>query len=152
MANNKIILGNVVLIDLTSDTVAADKLLQGYTAHNAAGQQITGTAAGGSTVTLDNYGTASATSVRYQRLTIDGTGYEIQGTKYMEQSVTLSTTANTNITFTNAAITTSSVIDVYCSIYDDISPASITLNNGSCVVSFYPHSTATTFTCRIYIK
>lgn len=47
MANNKyvnkVIFGDETLIDLTSDTVTADKLLQGYTAHNSAGQQITGT-------------------------------------------------------------------------------------------------------------
>lgn len=32
-----------VYIDLTSDTVAANKLVQGETAHNAAGEIITGT-------------------------------------------------------------------------------------------------------------
>ena len=35
------------LIDLTGDTVAADKLLSGYTAHDAAGNAITGTATAG---------------------------------------------------------------------------------------------------------
>lgn len=34
------------LIDLTADTVTADKLLKGYTAHDASGASITGTAAG----------------------------------------------------------------------------------------------------------
>lgn len=43
MAYNKIIYGNTTLIDLTSDTVTADKLLTGVTAHNRAGEQITGT-------------------------------------------------------------------------------------------------------------
>lgn len=42
MAKNKIIYGNEVLIDLTGDTVTADKLLTGYTAHNAAGEVING--------------------------------------------------------------------------------------------------------------
>ena len=42
MAKNKIIFGNTVLIDLTSDTVAADKMLYGYTAHDKAGDVITG--------------------------------------------------------------------------------------------------------------
>lgn len=32
-----------VLLDLSDDTVVADKLMQGYTAHNSLGQQITGT-------------------------------------------------------------------------------------------------------------
>ena len=46
MANNqyvnKVAYGNQVLIDLTSDTVAANKLLSGYTAHDKSGAPITG--------------------------------------------------------------------------------------------------------------
>jgi hypothetical protein len=42
MGNSKIIFGGEVLIDLTADTVAAAKLLKGYTAHNKAGDAITG--------------------------------------------------------------------------------------------------------------
>lgn len=41
--NSKIVLGNgEVLIDLTADTVTADKLLSGYTAHGKDGAPITG--------------------------------------------------------------------------------------------------------------
>lgn len=43
MANSKIVFGNRVLMDLTSDTVEADKLLNGYTAHGADGELIEGT-------------------------------------------------------------------------------------------------------------
>lgn len=49
MANqykNKIIYGNQTLIDLTQDTITADKLLAGYTAHDATGATITGTCNG----------------------------------------------------------------------------------------------------------
>jgi hypothetical protein len=45
MANekvSKVIFGGQTLIDLTSDTVTADKLLSGYTAHGADGETITG--------------------------------------------------------------------------------------------------------------
>lgn len=42
MGNSKIIFGGEVLIDLTADTVTAEKLLKGYTAHNKAGDVITG--------------------------------------------------------------------------------------------------------------
>lgn len=42
MAYNKIIYNNNILIDLTSDTIDANKLLNGYTAHNNAGEVITG--------------------------------------------------------------------------------------------------------------
>jgi len=40
---NKVIYDGNVLIDLTSDTVVANKLLYGYTAHSADGEIITGT-------------------------------------------------------------------------------------------------------------
>ena len=43
MAYNKIIYGGNTLIDLTGDTVTADKLLSGYTAHGADGESVTGT-------------------------------------------------------------------------------------------------------------
>ena len=43
MANSKIIFGGDVLIDLTADTVAADKLLKGTTAHGADGEAVLGT-------------------------------------------------------------------------------------------------------------
>lgn len=43
MGINKIQYGNTTLIDLTSDTVTADKLLQGYTAHDRTGAVINGT-------------------------------------------------------------------------------------------------------------
>ena len=47
MANNeyinKVIYGGNTLIDLTADTVTADKILSGYTGHAASGAPITGT-------------------------------------------------------------------------------------------------------------
>lgn len=43
MAKNKIIYGNTVLIDLTSDTVTESDLLYGKIAHDRAGEVITGT-------------------------------------------------------------------------------------------------------------
>ena len=47
MANNpyknKVIYNGTTLLDLTGDTVAPDKLLLGYTAHDASGAPIIGT-------------------------------------------------------------------------------------------------------------
>ena len=43
MANNKVVFGSTVLIDLTADTVTADKILTNYTAHDSSGAIITGT-------------------------------------------------------------------------------------------------------------
>lgn len=46
MANNpyvnKVVYGGQTLIDISSDTVTADKLMQGYTAHDRTGAVITG--------------------------------------------------------------------------------------------------------------
>lgn len=43
MPVNKVVFGDRTLIDLTSDTVTADKLAKGVTAHDKTGVQITGT-------------------------------------------------------------------------------------------------------------
>ena len=43
MAVNKVVLGEDTLIDLTADTVSADKLSKGITAHDMAGEAIVGT-------------------------------------------------------------------------------------------------------------
>ncbi len=40
---NKVVFGDTVLIDLTADTVTADKILTSYTAHDASGAIVTGT-------------------------------------------------------------------------------------------------------------
>ena len=43
MANSKVQLSDgTVLLDLTGDTVAADKMVSGYTAHDKSGNQVTG--------------------------------------------------------------------------------------------------------------
>lgn len=42
-AINKVIYGGRVLIDLTGDTITADKLLAGYKAHGADGNIVNGT-------------------------------------------------------------------------------------------------------------
>lgn len=50
MAINKVIYDDDTLIDLTGDTVTPEKLLSGETAHNAAGNRVTGTAVKGHTI------------------------------------------------------------------------------------------------------
>ena len=47
MAANKVIFGNNTIIDLTSDTITAEDLKVGVTAHNKDGTIITGTAFSG---------------------------------------------------------------------------------------------------------
>lgn len=43
MEVNKVLYGDTVLIDLTEDTITADKIIEGYTAHDKSGVQIVGT-------------------------------------------------------------------------------------------------------------
>ncbi|MCR4963281.1 MAG: hypothetical protein K6B40_05305 [Firmicutes bacterium] len=43
MAISKLVFDGVTQMDLTGDTVAADKLLDDYTAHGADGEPVTGT-------------------------------------------------------------------------------------------------------------
>ena len=43
MAISKVVYGGQTLIDLTSDTITADKLKKGYTAHGADGEVVNGT-------------------------------------------------------------------------------------------------------------
>lgn len=47
MANNKVVLGNETLIDLTEDTATVESVLDGYTFHGADGVQRVGTAIAG---------------------------------------------------------------------------------------------------------
>ena len=42
MAISKVVYGNTTLVDLTNDTVASEKMLQGITAHGADGSVISG--------------------------------------------------------------------------------------------------------------
>lgn len=109
-------------LTVTSDTIAAD--IQ--------------------TVSVDSTGTASNTGARYQRVNINGTANEINGTKYME----ITNTSGSTYTFNNAAITTSSVIDVYTDTWGD-NPSNVTASSGTCTVTF---AASQTRTVRIYIK
>ena len=61
MAVNKVVYGTTVLVDLTEDTVAPDKLAKGITAHDKVGNLITGT--------MESGGSASEYSI-WERCTI----------------------------------------------------------------------------------
>lgn len=66
MAVNKVIYGNNTLVDLTSDTAVADKVLSGYTFHDASGTQQTGSAGarfnGTTTIISGSQGSFSGTT------------------------------------------------------------------------------------------
>ena len=65
---------NVYGVDLTLDTVAADKLLSGYTAHNSAGTAITGTYEGNSasygTFTVYSDNSTTRNYIRYSTMLV----------------------------------------------------------------------------------
>lgn len=96
------------------------------------------------TITVDNTGTASSSGTRYQRFGVNGSYTTIDGTKYME----ISSTSSTTYTFTNADISSNSVIDVYTDTWGD-NPSAVTVSGTTCTVTF---SAAQTRTVRIYIR
>jgi hypothetical protein len=61
MAISKVIYGGETLIDLTTDSVKADKLLKGYTAHGADGEVINGACEYDAKTTIDNSTEKAAT-------------------------------------------------------------------------------------------
>lgn len=79
MANqyvNKVVINGATKIDLTGDTVAADKILAGYTAHDKSGAPITGS----SPFNADTTGTtATADEVLSGEKFIGPTGQEVTG-------------------------------------------------------------------------
>lgn len=79
MAVNKVIYGDQTLMDLTGDTVTADKLLSGATAHNASGEQITGSM-------LDKSGTLGTINTASDSFTIPQGYHDGQGTVSISQN------------------------------------------------------------------
>ncbi|MDO4292045.1 MAG: hypothetical protein Q4C65_02330 [Eubacteriales bacterium] len=72
MPVNKVVYGNVTLIDLTADTVTKQSLRKGFTAHKADGEQITGEFIGEDYDEIDRILTAGLTD-GYKNFSDDGT-------------------------------------------------------------------------------
>lgn len=70
---------------------------------------------------------------------------------YLTQSVTLSTSADTTVTFSNAAITTDSMIDVYTDTFG-VNPTNVVVATGTCTLTFAKVDTAQTISVRIEVK
>ena len=112
MAYNKIIYGGNTLIDLTGDTVTADKLLSGYTAHGADGEAITGTYQDGSgsgiqaqhitsasdTITINGIGTVKVWGYAASKITYMTTIYAFVGDGYY-RGTSYGTPSKTSETF-----------------------------------------------------
>lgn len=95
MPVNKVIYGGVTLLDLTKDTVTAEKLLKGETAHGKDGEPIVGTFEA-STITVSDNGDGNIVIESLYPLTFtdDGNGNLIGETV----SKTTSTDNSGNIT------------------------------------------------------
>lgn len=76
MANSKIIFGGNVLIDLTGDTITADQVAKGATAHDKTGSPITGT----STKDVDSGDATAAEAELLTGKTAYARGAKITGT------------------------------------------------------------------------
>lgn len=88
MANpyvNKVVVGGVTKIDLTSDTVTADKLLSTYTAHDKSGAPITGSC----TYDSDTQDATAAVGEILLTKTAYARGAKLTGTMPNNGSVTL---------------------------------------------------------------
>ena len=94
---------------------------------------------------------ASSTVIKKQQVKVGSTDYDIDGTAYMEQDVLLSTSDVTIATFTNAAITTDSDIEVSVSDWFCV-PENVSATNGTCAVTLPKVDTAATVRVRIYIR
>lgn len=107
MANNqyvnKVIYGENTLIDLSSDTVTADKILAGYTAHSAAGATITGsipTKTGNDIILQNTILTIPAGYYTNEAKTITGVELTIPSSGTNSFDVTMPSGENNTITLT----------------------------------------------------
>lgn len=70
---------------------------------------------------------------------------------YVEQDVILSSSNDTTVTFTDSKITEDSVVDVYTS-FGTLPFRTMSINAGSCIVTFPQQESALNVTVRIYIR
>lgn len=70
---------------------------------------------------------------------------------YLEQTVTLSTSADTTVTFSDAKITTDSLIDIATSEWGLV-PSDVTVTTGVCTVTLPKADSAHSVKCRIYVR
>ena len=72
-------------------------------------------------------------------------------TFYLDESVTLSTSQATPVVFTDAKITTDSIIDIGCSVWG-IVPDDVTVVAGTCTVTMPKVDSAQTVTVRLFVR
>lgn len=89
---------------------------------------------------------SDALRVKWDGSVIDGNGNKISPTILTSSTISASTTS---YTFSDASITTDSVIDIYDSIFG-FSPTAMTVSSGSCTVTFPAQSSSHTIKLFVY--
>ena len=102
-------------------------------------------------VDMYTVGSPSSTQVTYQNLQVNETNFELPGTKYMEQSVILSSSNDTTVVFSSSHIKADSYVDVITTI-PDLCYDSVLTVAGSCTIVFAAQASSVEVTVRIYIK
>ena len=93
MAVNRVDYGGNTLIDLTADTVTADSLLSGFTAHGADGEPITGTADGAHVAVLTTTPSSNVTSLSFTGLAEQPKAFMLIATSQITVATTYYVTA-----------------------------------------------------------
>ena len=112
------------------------------------------------TASVSYIGTPSSLNYQVKTININGNSYDFDRTKYMEQTVTLSTTGTTTVTFSHPEIASASVIEVFAGrSTGDVSGAknqfpytSVCTTSSTCEIVFPKESSAITIKVRIYIN
>ena len=109
------------------------------------------------TVDTTNYATSASVSAITDGQSIDSFS-EVEtalngkmNNTYLEESVTLSTSATTTVTFTDSSILATSVIDIAVGVWG-LTPEDVTVSTGVCTVVMPKVSTAQTIAVRIYVR
>lgn len=121
MAVNKVVYGTTVLVDLTKDTVTADTLKKGSTAHNSAGELITGTMPTATqatpSISVNSSGLITASSTQSEGYVASGTKSATkQLTVQAAKTITPSTSSQTAVAsgvYTTGAITVAAIPSSY---------------------------------------
>ena len=122
-----------------------------YAPHAMTNEELTEVVATIPTVSVSHTGTASSTGVRKEVISVNSVEYEVDGSAYMEQSVTLSTSTTTTVTFTNAIIADGKMITMASPIWYLV-PDDMVTTTGVCTITLPKWSTAETIGVRLYVR
>ena len=125
--------------------------IEGLIPSSASATNKLATASDVSTVTVLYSGSASSTGVRKQIITVNSTNYDVDGSAYMEQSVTLSTSSTTTVTFTNALITDGKTLTLETSLWDLV-PDDMVTTAGVCTITLPKWTSAVTIGVRLRVR